>query len=303
MKTPLQQNKLIVIGGPTASGKTSLAIQLAKELGTEILSADSRQCYKELTIGVAKPTHEELQAVKHYFINSHTIHEEVTAGSFMRYGLSALESIFQKSKFAICVGGTGLYINALCSGLDEIPNVDAQLKKEVEKNYKKEGLAWLQKQIAVADPDFYAQADEQNPMRLLRALIFYKCHNESILNYLNKEKGARPFNIDYYAIDLERNSLYERINTRVDQMLEQGLVKEVEALQKNEGLKALQTVGYKELFAYKRGEYSLDQAVNKIKQHTRNYAKRQVTWFKNQGNFSRLTADRILDAVQSTNCR
>jgi tRNA dimethylallyltransferase len=300
---PLQRNKLIVIGGPTASGKTTLAIRLATSLQTEILSADSRQCYQELNIGVAKPSDEELAQAKHHFINSHSIHDEITAGTFMRYGLAALESIFKKSKYAICVGGTGLYINALCHGLDEIPKVDNVVKKQIEENYKEEGLDWLQNQVKKNDPLFYEQADEQNPMRLLRALIFYKSHDESILNYLNKEKEARPFDIEYYAIHMERDLLYERINTRVDQMIEQGLVAEVEGLQKNEKLKALQTVGYKELFTYKNGELSLEQAKHKIKQHTRNYAKRQVTWFKNQGSFTRLTSNKIISEIESTNCR
>jgi len=298
-----KRNKLIVIGGPTASGKTSLAIEIAKHFQTEILSADSRQCYKELNIGVAKPSQEELQATKHHFINSHSIQEEVTAGTFMRYGLDTLENLFANKDVAICVGGTGLYINALCKGLDEIPTVSNAVKNEMEMEYKERGLEWLQKEVKHLDPFYYKSIDTQNPMRLLRGLIFFKSHNKSILQFKRKKIAPRPFDIEYYAIQMERDFLYKRINNRVEQMMSLGLLKEVENLKQYSAIKALQTVGYKELFQHLDGNMTLEKAVDKIKQHTRNYAKRQITWFKNQGEFQYLSAEKIESHLKSTNCR
>ena len=297
------QNKLIVIGGPTASGKTSLAIKLAQHFDTEILSADSRQCYKELDIGVAKPNKKELEQVTHYFINSHSIHTEVTAGTYMRYGIDVLERIFQKNKVAICVGGTGLYIKALCEGLDAIPPVNKEIRESLEAEFENKGLEWLQKEVQKYDLAFYEQVDTNNYMRLLRALTFYKSHNQSILNFTGLQKEKRPFDIEYYAIDMNRETLYERIDKRVDGMMEDGLFEEVQSLKVHENIKALQTVGYKELLAHMNGEMSLEKSVDKIKQHSRNYAKRQLTWFKNQGAYNVLSAEQIALTVESTSCR
>lgn len=301
--TQSKQNKLIVIGGPTASGKTSLAIQLAQHYHTEILSADSRQCYKELTIGVAKPSEEELGLVPHHFINSHSIQEEVTAGTYMRYGLEVLDKLFTMNKVVVAVGGTGLYIKALCEGLDEIPSVSNEVKGVIEKEFEKNGIEWLQGELQACDPAYLAKIDANNPMRLLRGLIFYKSHHQSILNFIGAQKKQRSFDIDYYAIDMPRDILYNRINGRVDDMMSNGLLNEVEGLQEYEKMKALQTVGYKELFAHLNGDVSLEFAVEKIKQHTRNYAKRQLTWFKNQGSFNVLRAEQVALELQSTNCR
>lgn len=291
--TQSPRNKLLVIGGPTASGKTGLAIKLAQHFNTEILSADSRQCYQELNIGVAKPNKEELEIVKHHFISSHSIHDEVTAGNYMRYGLDVLNQQFEKSNTAICVGGTGLYIRALCEGLDEIPPIDLQIKKNIEKEFEEKGLGWLQEETKKVDAIYYEQADAENHMRLLRALIFYKSHHQSIRNFIGREKAERNFDIAYYAISMPREALYARINTRVDNMMKEGLFEEAESLFDFQEIKALQTVGYKELFAHLNGEHSMQKAIDKIKQHTRNYAKRQLTWFKNQGQFKTLTAEAI----------
>ncbi len=301
--TQSRQNKLIVIGGPTASGKTSLAIELARKYDTEILSADSRQCYRELNIGVAKPSFVELEQARHHFINSHSIHEEVTAGTYMRFGLDILKGIFEKNNIAICVGGTGLYIKALCEGLDEIPVVNKEIKQTIELDYEKKGLDWLKKEVEITDPLFYKQTDSNNPMRLLRALIFYRSHQQSILNFIGVQKEKRLFDIDYYAIDMNREQLYNRINKRVDLMMDAGLYAEVQSLHQFEEIKALQTVGYKELFAHLNGQWSLEKSIEKIKQHTRNYAKRQITWFKNQGAYNVLSAEQIALTVESTNCR
>lgn len=289
--------KLIVIAGPTASGKTDLAIQLAQYFNTEILSADSRQCYQELGVAVAKPNEAQLQSVKHHFINSHSIYDEVSAGEYERFGLAVLDEIFTKNDTAILVGGTGLYIKAICEGIDEMPAIDETIKKEVEADYQKNGLSWLQNEVKNTDPDFYAVGETENPMRLMRALTFKLSTQKSILAYRNSTIKKRPFEIEKYVIDIEKAALYKNINDRVEHMLTQGLVTEAEALYPKKHLKNLQTVGYTELFSYFDGNCDLPFAIDKIKQHTRNYAKRQVTWFKNQGQYTLGSAKEIARVV------
>ena len=289
--------KLIVIAGPTASGKTDLAIQLAQYFNTEILSADSRQCYQELGVAVAKPNEAQLQSVKHHFINSHSIYDEVSAGEYERFGLAVLDEIFTKNDTAILVGGTGLYIKAICEGIDEMPAIDETIKKEVEADYQKNGLSWLQNEVKNTDPDFYAVGETENPMRLMRALTFKLSTQKSILAYRNSTIKKRPFEIEKYVIDIEKAALYKNINDRVEHMLTQGLVTEAEALYSKKHLKNLQTVGYTELFSYFDGNCDLPFAIDKIKQHTRNYAKRQVTWFKNQGQYTLGSAKEIARVV------
>ena len=289
--------KLIVIAGPTASGKTDLAIQLAQHFNTEILSADSRQCYQELGVAVAKPNEAQLQSVKHHFINSHSIYDEVSAGEYERFGLAVLDEIFTKNDTAILVGGTGLYIKAICEGIDEMPAIDETIKKEVEADYQKNGLSWLQNEVKNTDPDFYAVGETENPMRLMRALTFKLSTQKSILAYRNSTIKKRPFEIEKYVIDIEKAALYKNINDRVEHMLTQGLVTEAEALYPKKHLKNLQTVGYTELFSYFGGNCDLPFAIDKIKQHTRNYAKRQVTWFKNQGQYTLGSAKEIARVV------
>ena len=289
--------KIIVIAGPTASGKTDLAIQLAQYFNTEILSADSRQCYQELGVAVAKPNEAQLQSVKHHFINSHSIYDEVSAGEYERFGLAVLDEIFTKNDTAILVGGTGLYIKAICEGIDEMPAIDETIKKEVEADYQKNGLSWLQNEVKNTDPDFYAVGEIENPMRLMRALTFKLSTQKSILAYRNSTIKKRPFEIEKYVIDIEKAALYKNINDRVEHMLTQGLVTEAEALYPKKHLKNLQTVGYTELFSYFDGNCDLPFAIDKIKQHTRNYAKRQVTWFKNQGQYTLGSAKEIARVV------
>ena len=289
--------KLIVIAGPTASGKTDLAIQLAQYFNTEILSADSRQCYQELGVAVAKPNEAQLQSVKHHFINSHSIYDDVSAGEYERFGLAVLDEIFTKNDTAILVGGTGLYIKAICEGIDEMPAIDETIKKEVEADYQKNGLSWLQNEVKNTDPDFYAVGETENPMRLMRALTFKLSTQKSILAYRNSTIKKRPFEIEKYVIDIEKAALYKNINDRVEHMLTQGLVTEAEALYPKKHLKNLQTVGYTELFSYFDGNCDLPFAIDKIKQHTRNYAKRQVTWFKNQGHYTLGSAKEIARVV------
>lgn len=276
------KKKLIVISGATASGKTDLAIEIAKYFNTEILSADSRQCYKEMNIGVAKPSESQLKEITHYFINSHSVYDEVNASVYENYGLQILEKIFQKNEIAVCVGGTGLYIKALCEGIDPMPPIDKDIEQNISHLYKVNGLAWLQQEIQKIDTLFAESAEMQNPHRLLRALIFKLSTNQSILDFRKKEVKNRYFDIKYFAIDIEKNILYDRINKRVDSMIQEGLIEEVKKLLQHKHLKALNTVGYSELLSFLNNECDIDFAIEKIKQHTRNYAKRQITWCKNQ---------------------
>lgn len=271
---------VIIIAGPTGVGKTALAIRLAQYFNTAIISADSRQCYREMTIGTAKPTPTELAVVKHYFINSHAVVDKLTAYDFEQYALTTLKTIFKNHKTAIVCGGTGLYIQALCEGLDEMPEADEKITHETENHFLKKGIKWLQETLAKEDPLFYKEAEKQNPARLIRALSFYRSTGQSITKFKNNSKKDRPFNVLKVALELPRPELYERINLRVDKMMEAGLLDEVKKLLPFQQLKSLNTVGYKELFSYLKAECSLAEAVNKIKQHSRNYAKRQLTWFR-----------------------
>ena len=271
---------VILIAGPTAVGKTAVAIQLAKHFQTEIISADSRQCFNEISIGVAKPSAEELKEVKHSFINSHSIHETVTAASYEKYALDAVAEIFQRHDIAVMVGGTGLYIKAFCEGMDEIPAVDETLRNELQQQYQQHGLEWLQQQLQQHDPLFAQKGEMQNPQRMLRALEVVRSTGESILAFRKGEKQQRNFNIIKIGLDLPREELYQRINHRVDAMMADGLLQEAREVYPLRELNALQTVGYRELFDHFDGNSSLEKAVDKIKQNSRHYAKRQLTWFK-----------------------
>lgn len=290
-------NTVYVIAGPTAVGKTRIAIDLAKRLDTEIISADSRQCYKEMTIGTAKPTSEELHEVHHYFIDEFPVTTSLTAADFEKLALGYLEKIFSSKNVAVVCGGTGLYIKALCEGLDDMPEIDEEIAKQVNDRYKEKGIVWLQEALEKGDPLFYEQGENKNPARMIRALIFVRSTGESIVNYQTGKKKQRPFRIIKIGLELPRDILYERINKRVDAMMQQGLREEVAALYVQKNLKNLDTVGYKELFQYFDGIDSLEDAVVKIKQHTRNYAKRQMTWFKKDKEMHWLRADDV-DVVE-----
>jgi len=271
---------VIIIVGPTASGKTGLSLQLASHFNTAIISADSRQCYKELNIGVAKPGEEALQSFKHYFINSHSIHEDVNAQVFEQYALNATEEIFSGNDVAIMVGGTGMYIKAFCEGLDEIPGVNNEIRNGIIAAYKEKGLAWLQNEVQKKDLAFWINAEQKNPQRLMRALEVVNSTGRSITSFQKNEKKPKPFQILQIGIELPKEQLHLNINTRIDKMIEDGLVEEVKSLAAYRHLNALQTVGYKELFDYVDGKISLEEATRQIKIHTRQYAKRQLTWFK-----------------------
>ncbi len=275
----MKKKRVIVIVGPTASGKTALSIELARRYNTAIISADSRQCYKELNIGVAKPPEEALQSIQHYFISTHSIHDEVNADVFEQYALNAAGEIFERNDTAIMVGGTGMYIKAFCEGLDEMPSVDTSVRNEITNSYKQNGLSWLQDEIKKKDPFFWQQAEQQNPQRLMRALEVIDSTGISITYFRTKQKKERPFRIIKLGIFLPKQQLHANIEKRTDEMLAHSLIDEVKSLYAYKDLNALQTVGYSEIFDYLDNKITLDDAVHKIKQNTKQYAKRQTTWF------------------------
>lgn len=271
---------IIQVVGPTAVGKTSLAITLAKHFKTEIISFDSRQCYQELRIGVARPLEEELSEVKHYFIASHSIHEPLNAAWYEEYALQLTKNLFETHQVIVMVGGTGLYWNAFAKGMDPLPAIDPSIRAALVNNFEKNGMDWLVATLQEKDPVFAVAGEMKNPQRMLRALEVVTATGQSILQYRNQEKQVRDFTVISIGIELPRQELVERIHTRVDLMMEQGLLEEVKLLLPFASLNALQTVGYAELFAYLNQEISLTEAVEKIKINTRQYAKRQMTWFK-----------------------
>jgi tRNA dimethylallyltransferase len=276
------KKKCIIISGPTAVGKTALGIEVARHFSTSIISADSRQCYRELNIGVAKPSETELNLVKHYFINSHSIHDNINAADFEKYALNAVEEIFSKTDIALMVGGTGLYTRAFQQGLDDIPQVPENIRKQLNDQFEKHGIEWLSNQLKTEDPGFYSSGEIHNPQRMLRALEVKIFTGKSIKSFQRNTKATRDFDCINISINLPRNELYQRINSRVDNMIEQGLVEEVAALIPYKNLNALQTVGYRELFDHFEQLINLEEAITKIKQNTRHYAKRQITWLTHQ---------------------
>lgn len=281
----MKNRTVIIIAGPTAVGKTALAVELAQHFHTEILSADSRQCFRELNIGVAKPSVQELELVHHYFINSYSIHDEVNAGVYEQYALQSLDKIFAKNDIAIVVGGTGLYIKALCEGVDEMPAVPASVRDSITNDYEEKGLQWLQQEVKTQDPLFWENAEQQNPQRLMRALEIIRATGQSITAFRKGVKAVRDFNIIKVALELPREELYDRINRRVDIMIHDGLEAEAKNLYGYRSLNALQTVGYSEWFDCFDHKLSRTGAIEKIKTNTRHYAKRQMTWFKKDKEF------------------
>lgn len=278
-----KQKTIIVVAGPTAVGKSAIALELAQYYKTAILSADSRQSYKGMAIGTAQPSLEEQALVPHYFINEFEPEIAFNAGMYETYALRTLETLFQSHDVVIVCGGTGLYIKALCEGIDEMPSTDRNIENEIHAEFETKGLEWLQQTVAEEDPAFWAIAEQQNHGRLIRGLAFYRTNHNSIANFRTGVIKERPFNIIKIGIDMPREALYERINFRVDQMMQQGLMDEVGALFSKRTLKNLQTVGYSEFYEF--GYWPLNEAdtamaVEKVKQHSRNYAKRQLTWFR-----------------------
>ncbi|MCB9252537.1 MAG: tRNA (adenosine(37)-N6)-dimethylallyltransferase MiaA [Flavobacteriales bacterium] len=276
----LHKPVLIAVTGPTCSGKTDYAIQLAKHFNTEILSADSRQCYKELNIGTAKPSTDQLAEVKHHFIDHVSIHDTFNAGVYEREANKILDDLFVTNKVVIMAGGTGLYIDAVCKGLDDLPSANENLRTKYQEIFLEHGVDHLFSLLSSSDPLGAQSVDPKNPVRIMRALELVELTGKSIAELKSGNTSNRPFETIFIKMSIERNELYDRINARVDNMMADGLLEEVRSLEKFRSLKALQTVGYSELFSYIDGVYSLDEAVDKIKQHTRNYAKRQLTWMR-----------------------
>ena len=266
--------------GPTAVGKTSFAVALAKALDTEIISADARQCYKEMNIGVARPSVEELKAAPHHFIASHSITENINASYFENWAMEKVQALFTAKDAVVMVGGTGLYIKAFCEGLDLIPAIDTSIRENIILQYEKLGMRWLQKEVSVKDPPYWEKGEQKNPQRLMRALEVILGTGSSILSFQNKKAIERPFKMVKIGLELEREELYQRINDRVLNMIELGLENEVKSLEAFAHLNALQTVGYSEWKDYFEQKISLEKVIENIQQNTRHYAKRQMTWFK-----------------------
>jgi tRNA dimethylallyltransferase len=272
-----------IVVGPTAVGKTKYAIELAQKLNTEIISADARQCYQELNIGVARPSNEELAQVKHHFIASHSINDTVNAGIFEAYALAKATELLEKFGSVVMVGGTGLYIKAFVEGMDSIPAIEPAVRIQIQHDFKSKGIAWLQGQVQAKDPGYWAQADQgeqQNAQRLSRALEVVIGTGQSILNFQLQAKKTRSFDIQKIGLEMPRELLYDRINQRVHKMVEMGLEEEVYALRPQFHLNALQTVGYQEWQPYFEGHQTKEAVIQAIQQNTRHYAKRQMTWFK-----------------------
>ena len=293
------QKSLIVICGPTAVGKTAVAIQLAKHLNTEIISADSRQFYREMTIGTAKPTKEELATVPHYFIDNLSINDTYTAGDYEKEALKVLAKIFQTHDTAVMVGGSGLFIKAVCEGFDDFQANEAD--EETIKKIKEMPLEEMQAELARLDPEYYAKVDRQNPRRLQRALEVIYTTGRKYSEQRKNTKAHRHFNIIKIGLELPREQLYDRINNRVDEMLKARLWEEATALYGYRNLQPLQTVGYQEVFDSIDGKLTKAEAIEKIKQNTRNYAKRQMTWFKKDKEIKWIDASnpQVMDSLTS----
>jgi len=272
--------KLFIILGPTASGKTALSILLAEKLSTEIISCDSRQFYKELKIGAAPPSKEQLQKIKHHFIQHLSIKENYNIGRFEEDSIKKISSLFKIYDNLILVGGSGLYIDAVCNGLDNIPQTPQEIRDRINNEFSEKGINWLQEKVKKIDLDFYQKSDISNPQRLKRCLEVYQNTGEKISSFYKKEKRKRDFKIIKIGISIEREKLYNRINQRVDQMIKNGLIDEAKKLFQYQKLNALNTVGYKELFDFFDNKIDIETAVEDIKKNSRRLSKRQITWFK-----------------------
>jgi tRNA dimethylallyltransferase len=293
---------LIVVAGPTAVGKTVAAIELAEHFNTVVVSADSRQFFREMAIGTAKPNAAELATVKHYFIDSHSIAEPFSVGDFEKQGLALLDELFKTHDHVILAGGSGLYIKAICEGFDDLPIAHPSIREKLNQELEEKGIESLQQKLRFADPVYYEEVDLGNPQRIIRALEVFESSGKPISSYRQATVNKRPFDIIKLALNLPREVLYNRINERVNVMVQQGLLAEVNALLPYRHLNALNTVGYTELFDYFDGKTSLDKAIEMIKQNTRRFAKRQLTWFRKDGLFHWFQANDpdLLDQMIST---
>ena len=277
---------LIVIVGPTAIGKTALAIQLAQFYKTEIISADSRQFFEEMNIGTAKPSEEELAAAPHHFINSHSVKTLFSVGDFELEALKIIDQLFLKNNVVILVGGSGLYIDAVCKGLDELPEIDLNIREQLNQQLADDGIEAIKSQLKTLDPEYFSKVDQSNPQRMIRGLEVVLSSGQKLSSFLTTKKKERPFNTIKIGLNTERSLLYDSINHRVDLMMDAGLLAEVKNLQTYRKYNALNTVGYSELFDFINGKTDLNSAVAMIKQNTRRFAKRQITWFRRDENIA-----------------
>jgi len=280
-----EKHLLIVVAGPTAVGKTAYCVELAKKYNTEIISADSRQFYKELSIGTAKPSLEEQGGVVHHFIDSHSIHDYFSPGDFEREALKVLDKLFQKHAVVLATGGSGLYLKALTDGLDEMPEVDLALRQSLNLRLENGGIEVLAKELQQLDPEYAAKVDTQNPQRIVRALEVCLSTGKPYSSFRNAKKADRPFEIQKICLDRPREILYQRIDDRMDDMLKRGLVEEAKQFEKFKDLYALKTLGYKEVYGYLNGDYEEAEMIRLLKRNSRHYAKKQLTWFRHQGEY------------------
>lgn len=276
----MREKTLIAIVGPTAVGKTALSVKLAEKLHTEIVSADSRQFYREMEIGTAKPSAAELKKVRHHFINCLSVHDAYSVGDYEKDALQCLEGLFKKHDKVILAGGSGLFVKAVCEGLDKLPTADKEIREHYENLYREKGLEPLQKELKEKDPLYFETVDRQNPRRLIRALEVIKQTGRPYSGFRQRKPAGRNFNVIKIGLNMDKETLRKRIDQRVDEMLAQGWLNECKSLYKYRDLNALKTVGYAELFDFIAGKTDWQTTMNNIKTNTRHYAKRQLTWFK-----------------------
>ena len=288
------KKKIIVIVGPTAIGKTEYSIKIAKKYRTEIISCDSRQFYKELKIGTAPPNDKQLKEVKHHFIHNLSIHDNYSAGAFEKDAIKKIQEIHKKKDNIILVGGSGLYVDAVCNGFNIIPTVSKEIRQDINLLYENKGIEWLKEKVKNIDPNSFTKQNYNNPQRLLRILEVYYQTKKPLSFFHNNKKKEREFIIQKIGLKIEREKLYDKINQRVDKMIKNGLVKEVTNLKQYKNINALQTVGYKEIFEFLENKISLENAIEKIKRNTRRFAKRQITWFKKDQSISWHNYDEIV---------
>ncbi len=294
----MQSKKLIVIAGPTAVGKTEVALRLAEYFKTEIISADSRQIYKEMEIGTAKPSKDELSRIRHHFINTHSINQSYDAGTYGRDALALLQRLFKTHDILVLCGGSGLYIKAVLEGFDDMPEVPPGMREQIIAEYELNGLSLLQHEVMSIDPEYFKQVDQNNPHRLIRAIELYRASGKLTSQLRAKEKRAHDFDVVKIGLQHDREKLYERIDRRMDVMIEQGLFEEAKGFFLKRQLNALQTVGYREVFEYLEGNYDRDEAIRLLKRNTRRYAKRQLTWFKRDVEMKWFSPDQVEEIIE-----
>jgi tRNA dimethylallyltransferase len=294
----VHSKNLVVIAGPTAVGKTAVAIRLAEYFNTEIISADSRQIFRELEIGTAKPSAAELRQIPHHFINSHSIEQSFDAGAYGREAQALIQTLFKKYDVLILCGGSGLYIKAVLEGFDEMPSIPVGMREQIIAEYDAKGLAWLQEEVKKSDPDYFEQVDINNPQRLIRAIEVFRASGIMTSQWRVKEKRTHNFGIIKIGLDMDRAALYNRMDARIDSMIEKGLFEEAMRFFPRRELNALQTVGYREIFDYLEGNYDKEEAIRLLKRNTRRYAKRQLTWFKRDTEMHWFRPDQVNDMIR-----